>query len=135
MNTEIFNMEKPQKEPKQTKCYCGHTTYCDCGLLEVSDEAKQRTKNYMSLKGALEPKQETLEEAGVAYSKTVNENHTSHMLGFYNGAKWQQEKMYSEKDLISFAHFYFQEEFNSSVQTSKSTKDIFNEWFEQFKKK
>jgi hypothetical protein len=80
-------------------------------------------------------KQETIEEAGVAYSKTVNENHTSHMLGFYNGAKWQQEKMYSEKDLISFAHFYFQEEFNSSVQTSKSTKDIFNEWFEQFKKK
>jgi len=43
--------------------------------------------------------QETLEEAGVAYLKTVNENHTSHMLGFYNGARWQQEqdkKMYSE---------------------------------------
>ena len=29
---------------KQIKCYCGHTTYCDCGPLE-------------------EPKQETLEEA------------------------------------------------------------------------
>ena len=30
---------------------------------EISDEAKQRAKNYMSLKGALEPKQEpTLEE-------------------------------------------------------------------------
>jgi hypothetical protein len=37
-------------------------------------------------------KQETLEEAGVAYAKTVNENHTSHMLGFHNGAKWQQEQ-------------------------------------------
>jgi len=25
----------PQEEPKQeTKCYCGHTTYCDCGPLE-----------------------------------------------------------------------------------------------------
>ena len=28
-----------------------------------TEEAKQRAKNYMSLKGALEPKQETLEEA------------------------------------------------------------------------
>jgi len=28
-------------EPKQeTKCYCGHTTYCDCGPLE---EPKQET--------------------------------------------------------------------------------------------
>ena len=51
------------------------------------------------------------------------------------GAKYVEERSYSEEDLISFAHFYFKEEFNSSMQTSKSTKDIFNEWFEQFKKK
>ena len=56
-----------QEKPKQIKCYCGHTTYCDCGPLEVSDEAKQRAKNYMSLKGALESKQETLEEAAQKY--------------------------------------------------------------------
>jgi len=54
---------------------------------------------------------------------------------FVEGAKWQAERMYSEEDLISFAHFYFTEEFNSSMQTSKSTKDIFTEWFTQFKKK
>jgi hypothetical protein len=30
----------PQEEPKQIKCYCGHTTYCDCGPLE---EPKQET--------------------------------------------------------------------------------------------
>jgi fatty acid-binding protein DegV len=45
------------------------------------------------------------------------------------------ERSYSEEDMIDFAHFYFTEEFNSSMQTSKSTKDIFKEWFEQFKKK
>jgi len=28
------------EEPKQIKCYCGHTTYCDCGPLE---EPKQET--------------------------------------------------------------------------------------------
>jgi hypothetical protein len=47
----------------------------------------------------------------------------------------EKERMYSEEDMISFAHFYFTEEFNSSMQTSKSTKDIFTEWFEQFKNK
>lgn len=50
-------------------------------------------------------------------------------------AKMLTDRMYSEKDLISFAHFYFKEEFNSSMQTSKSTKDIFTEWFEQYKTK
>mgnify|MGYP001356832165 CR=1 FL=1 len=30
----------PEEEPKQIKCYCGHTTYCDCGSLE---EPKQET--------------------------------------------------------------------------------------------
>jgi hypothetical protein len=46
-------------------------------------------------------KQETLEEAGIAYAKTVNENHTSHMLGFYNGAKWAQKKIYEIMDLYT----------------------------------
>ena len=49
--------------------------------------------------------------------------------------KWQQKRSYSEEDMISFAHFYFREEFNSTMQTSKSTDKIFKEWFEQFKKK
>jgi hypothetical protein len=26
------------KEPKQIKCYCGHTTYCDCDSLEPEQE-------------------------------------------------------------------------------------------------
>jgi hypothetical protein len=71
---------------------------------------------------------ETLEEANWKVLGTKNDT-------FYNGAKWKEERMYSEEDLIDFAHFYFIEEFNSSMQTSKSTKDIFNKWFEQFKKK
>jgi hypothetical protein len=53
--------------------------------------------------------------------------------GFIKGAKWQQERMYSEEDLISFAHFYFQEEFNSTMQTSKSTGEILQEWFKKYK--
>jgi hypothetical protein len=89
--------------------------------------------DYTALLKPVGTRQETLEEA---IDKTREEypfwfNKES----FELGAKWQQERSYSEEDMIDFAHFYFTEEFNSSMQTSKSTKDIFNEWFEQFKKK
>jgi hypothetical protein len=67
-------------------------------------------------------KQETIEEAGVAYAKTVNENHTSHMLGFHNGAKWQQEKMYEIMDL------YADDVMGGCTLRAK-------EWFEQYKNK
>ena len=92
----------------------------------------------------IEPKQETLEEAADNYGFQVPYNGTnefydiSKINSFIAGAKWQQaqdKNKYSEEDLISFAYFYFTEEFNSSMQTSKKTKDIFTEWFEQFKKK
>lgn len=104
-------------EPNQIKCYCGHTSYCDCSPLE-------------------EPKQETtLEEAAENYADQYTWiNDFDAYTDFIAGAKWQAERSYSEEDLISFAHFYFKEEFNSTMQTSKSTKDIFNKWFEQFSK-
>jgi len=96
---------------------------------------------------------ETLEEAGVAYAKTVNENHTSHMLGFYNGAKWQAERMYSEEDMINFAKYilskkvtiarspldvsiYLPKEFQLlSGELEHNGREILKDWFEQFKKK
>ena len=73
-------------------------------------------------------KQETLEEAGVAYAKTVNENHTSHMLGFHNGAKWQQERSYSEEEMIAFGEFIFK---HTLLTHAKGVKNL----FEQFKNK
>jgi hypothetical protein len=30
---------------EETKCYCGHTTYCDCGPEEKFGEYLQRLKN------------------------------------------------------------------------------------------
>ena len=77
-----------------------------------------------------------LEEAAEKFSKSYAGDEIAPVYeGFIEGTKYQAERMYSEEDLISFAHFYFKEEFNSSMQTSKSTKDIFTEWFEQNKKK
>jgi len=77
----------------------------------------------------MDKKQETIEEAGVAYAKTVNQNHTSHMLGFYNGAKWQAERMYSEEEVISILY----EQLDALDFYGSDFK--FSEWFEEFKKK
>jgi hypothetical protein len=63
----------PQEEPKQIKCYCGHTITCDC-----------------------EPLQETLEEAA---EKQWGNVHRTGVLGFIDGGNWQAERMHSEEDL------------------------------------
>jgi hypothetical protein len=46
---------------------------------------------------------------------------------FINGAKWQQERMYSEEDLRNAYRW--------GTTVNHGTKEHFNEWFEQFKKK
>lgn len=50
----------------ETKCYCGHTTYCDCGP-------------------------ETIEEAAERY--IAEDNNNRYYNDFINGAKWQQEQI------------------------------------------
>lgn len=35
LTDKILNL---RKEIKQIKCYCGHTTYCDCDILEESEK-------------------------------------------------------------------------------------------------
>ena len=78
----------------------------------------------MKIYNELESKQETLEEAacialGYEYDywlKLHSKDQSSlvyiEVTTWCKGAKWQQEQMYSEEDMISFAHFYFREEFN-----------------------
>ena len=69
-------------EPNQIKCYCGHTIMCDCSPID-------------------EPKQETLEEAAETisdYIKRVSKS-ANESVGIMKGAKWQQERMYSEEEV------------------------------------
>lgn len=66
-------------------------------------------------------KQETLEEANWKVLGTKYDT-------FYNGAKWQSERMYSEEDL--------EEAFKSGFTNCYNNDNLtFGEWFEQFKKK
>ena len=54
----------------ETKCYCGHTAYCDCGP-------------------------ETLEEAFEKNAQCLDafENKNTYEYGFKDGANWQQEQI------------------------------------------
>ena len=91
-----------------------------------------------------QPKQETLEEAAEKYSKNWEEitgldyentvPSEVNKLDFINGAKWQQERMYSEEDLRQ-AFRDGQENINYSEMYGLDSKLTEQEWFNQFKKK
>jgi hypothetical protein len=99
---------------EETKCYCGHTTYCDCGPEE--------------------PKQETLEEAAEKWYDSTEENiGYPKIKAFKDGAKWQQERSYSEEDFKLFARQFYRE-----IKMDKSNllwEELADKCFEQFKKK
>ncbi len=139
---------------EKIKCYCGHTTYCDCG----PEEPKQETLTYSDalkkeeriFNSTMIFKQETIEEVA---EKILANNfdglkdalQDNDLFFFYKGviqcygeamAKWQQERSYSEEDmkdayeqgarlaLIS----------QSDLALHKGKFPTPDEWFEQFKK-
>ena len=83
-------------------------------------------------------KKETLEEAaqrlypiskgGSMWVPSADDcNKANKQEGFIAGAKWQAERMYSEEDLRNAYRW--------GTTVNHGTKEHFNEWFEQFKKK
>jgi hypothetical protein len=100
-----------------TKCYCGHTTTCDCGP-ETLEEAAEKEFPLMDTKwcrtGACE--EENLHLLG-------------HRKSFIKGAKWQQERSYSEEEVINLLYIrsMCQEHYESDAEV--------REWFNKFKKK
>lgn len=76
-----------------------------------------------------ELKQETLEEFAKREAKKFYDNGGSLTDLIILGAKWQQERMYNEEDMIEFSKFML-----LGNHEYKSYQEIFNEWFEQFKK-
>jgi hypothetical protein len=74
-------------------------------------------------------KQETLEEASWKYNPLKKLDGEFIRAAFINGAKWQQERMYSEEEVIDLL-----QEMNDWPTIFDGRIDI-REWFEQFKKK
>jgi hypothetical protein len=75
-------------------------------------------------------KQETLEEAAEKQDYTLGVEYCA----FIEGAKWQQERMYSEEDLRE-AFRQGQDNMDYSDTYGWDSKLTEQEWFEQFKKK
>jgi hypothetical protein len=83
---------------------------------------------------------ETLEEAAENYANKKGHIPTTELedaifkQGFLDGAKWQAERMYSEKDMIEFAAWVYRNR-KCPLGKKRTNKELFKEWFEQFKKK
>ena len=109
------------KYPKQIKCYCGHTTMCDCSPID-------------------EPKQETLEEAAESYARKQCDDMYDDIApsggswgwetstDFIRGAEWQQERMLK---------FILDEDNHTEGELGNSCIDVQTlvYFIEQFKKK
>jgi hypothetical protein len=106
----------------------------------VQDEAEYKTNIGFESWRKEEPKQETLEEAAeFNFEKQVSNPYstgtavyTAYEKGFELGAKWQAERMYSEKDMrkaFEAGELSKEDDINGDGET------LFEEWFEQHKKK
>ena len=73
-------------------------------------------------------KQETIEEAAKRYSYGGREG--GHRVPFLEGVKWQQERMYSEEEVLHILNEFCDNFYENSIR-----EDIIIKWFEQFKKK
>lgn len=88
-------------------------------------------------------KEETLEEAAQKYAESyrcpaTNENeYCKHDIisAFNKGAKWQQKKGYSKKELKSAFKIGFNIGYGSPVQELDLKNEHCDKWFEQFKNK
>ena len=77
-----------------------------------------------------EPKQETLEEAAEKqWGKLAIINDRAAVIAFIAGAKWQEEKMYSEKEVWSIIKMV------SGLKDGGKTDTEISNYFHQFKKK
>ena len=78
-------------------------------------------------------KQETVEEAAENYANDCTlVSETASYEAFIEGAKWQQERMYSEEDLEK--SFKAGREGDMVFNNESPKYWDFNQWFQQFKK-
>ena len=90
---------------------------------------------------------ETIEEAARRIFGDDEDGNYLEKRAFIKGAKWQQEKMYSEEEMINFAEFvatYTDKNRNvngemlhakSKYDGAERTIDLLEKWFKQFKNK
>lgn len=121
--------ENISKEEPKTKCYCGHTTYCDCGV-DVDFEIKQETLEEAADKTLQDEINYWYEKTGSLTSEDIVRR--AYSLGITTGAKWQEERMYNEEEVLELLNK--REDYINSEDNIFEYQDA-KKWFEKFKKK
>jgi hypothetical protein len=156
---ENYKIIIPQEEPKNTCPKCRTTDFDDCHSIKCPMRKEEPIRNYELIgecKGnpngcfmdscghdcgcfTKEPKQETLEEvAEKTYQKGLKDDLS---LSFHDGvkfgAKWQQERMYSEEEVKNLFRKYQYDlaQWILRMEDDINSRPIPTEWFEQYKKK
>jgi hypothetical protein len=129
---EWFVKNPSCEEVEIDKIHLCTQTGLPCGMQCLSEKTCNENIIYKIIIPKEEPKEETLEEfaereATEFYEKgTVEWNKFRQLIEV--GAKWQQERSYSEEEVIAFGEFIFK---HTLLAHSKGVKNL----FEQFKNK
>ena len=109
-------------------------------LIAELDKAELDKKEQLTLQKSF--KQETLEEAAEKYENSFKESDGTESVDFIEGAKWQAERSYSEKEVIEIIKLsceegmLIQRTINDKVKIPyMRIKDFTIRMFEQYKKK
>ena len=124
--SQSYFIKIPKEEPKQEsvineKCFkCGNSQY-KMGRPFCTDDFCN--KDFYE-----KPKQETLEEAAKKNATDMSGTYYEELYhNFKAGVKWQQEKSYSEEEVLGLL--------NEIINPFNLLELTVEEWFEQFKKK
>ncbi len=131
-----YNIIIPKEEFKVIECYftprkdTSSATICsNCGqekFLHTIGEGIKVSTYIVNTKE--EPEQETVEEAAEQFE------YTNGIYGFKAGAKWQQERMYNEKEVFELLNAFNKHTLKLQELKLGNSFSV-TDWFEQFKKK
>jgi hypothetical protein len=106
----------------------GYEYITEYKIIIPQEEQKQLTDLEIAIKLEDIEREEWQQKAPEeAAQKQWGNVHRAGVLGFIEGANWQAQRMYSEEDLRNAYRW--------GTTVNHGTKEHFNEWFEQFKKK
>ena len=130
-NSECTSCYEPyeEEEPKQSIIKTEEDAKIFIKALENIPEPNEKLKKAFK---DFHKQETTLEEAAKKYD---GKNAASGVKSFIAGAKWQQERSYSEEDMKLAFEAGHKKGFSGYPNTENWKELPFEEWFEQFKKK
>ena len=104
-------------------------------VIKDLDEMREQSNKYETLEEAAEryannQSDTSMRKDPLEFSKSGEELWEEAKEDFKAGAKWQQERMYSEEEVLGIFHEWFCYQIDEDVEIKLS----FQQWFEQFKK-